>query len=223
MRNTIGQRLAIMAVLALVPAAAWAQETDLGDAPTPVAAEDPQALHVNVEVLAGLGYAAPLHDSGSATSSPKLTFGTLLTARSGMLRAGLSLDVVAALFGTTVNHAGVVIGAIHDFEAPFRVELLGEGGIAYYSNVGHDLFVQSVNGPSSTSLPYLGARLGASWRFGPARSGLVGVWLSAQSDLYTRTLEQDVTTCLLGCSTAHQRETLGGISAMASVRLGFAP
>ena len=57
-----------------------------------------------------------------------------------------------------------------------RLDLLAEGGLSTYFNVGQDLFVTHVEGDRFALLPFAGVRAGLGWRFGPRKQGVVGLY-----------------------------------------------
>lgn len=175
-------------------------------------------LHPGVEFLmkAGSGWQAP-----NQAASGQFGLGALLTVRRDWLRAGLLLDAGGELFGWGQAHVGGVVGAVWDLNAPFRFEVLVEGGLSSYSNVGAGLF-SNASGDTTATLPYVGAKVSANWRFA-ARKAVLGLWAGYQQDLGTATVEPRVTTCLLGCTTTQEAIVVGGGAFFVGTRIGFAP
>ena len=83
-----------------------------------------------------------------------------------MARVGITADLGGILLSGSRAHLGVVAGIVFDLAAPFRVEVLAEGGMSNYRGLGDRLFVPHVTGDDAATLPYLGGRASFAWRFG---------------------------------------------------------
>ncbi len=149
--------------------------------------------------------------------------GILLTARNGMARMGFTADLGAVVLFGERSHLGVVAGVVLDLDAPFRMELLAEGGMTHYRALGEGLFVTQVSGDDSVTLPYVGGRASFAWRFGGNRGWALGLFAGVQADVGQQTAHPDVTSCFFGCSTSRETVTVGGTTFMTGLRVGFAP
>lgn len=150
-----------------------------------------------------------------------LGFGLQWTLRWKLLRIGLDGDIAMHIFAPGTVHAGLVAGVTWQATPVVRLDLLAEGGLSTYFNVGEDLFVTHVEGDRFAALPFAGVRAGLGWRFGPRKQGIFGLYLGFREDLMRKTLHPIVTSCLLGCSTVEETWKMGGESYYVLTRIGW--
>lgn len=176
-------------------------------------------VHPGVDVLSGAGVAQWMRNE---RLDVQLTLTGMLSARVDHLRIGLLVDGdPGLLFWGGNTHFALLAGYVLDWEAPFRLEILGEAGVSHYSGLGVGFFDQVLEGPTEATLPYFGSKISANWQFGKRR-GVLGVWTGVQFDVGTVDLSQ-VRSCLFGCETTHHVSHVGGGNWLVGVRVGFAP
>lgn len=148
-------------------------------------------------------------------------FGLQWTLRWKLLRAGVDGDFAMHVFAPGAAHAGLVAGLTWQPVPAVRLDLLADGGLSTYFDLGTALFVTKVEGERTAFLPYAGARVGIGWRFGPRGQGVVGLYLGLREDLMRRTTHLTVTSCLLGCATTDETWRMGGESFYVLSRIGW--
>ena len=141
--------------ISLLGSTAWAQ--DAYRAPTRSVAPA-QDFRVN----AGLGaFSGDTLDGGVMSA-------LLATYRVGPVEVGGTLEGGSEVLGGGYSMVGAVAGPVWRSDFGLRVELLGVLGQDHYSGVGCGLFCSG--GGASATLPYGGARAGASYAFGRRRA-----------------------------------------------------
>jgi hypothetical protein len=148
----------------------------------------------------------------------------LVAARYEWLEAGLLLQAGSALIGGSDLLLGGGVGPVYRSDNGLRLELLGVVASHSYRGVGCDLLCNG--GGADGSSPWLGARLGASYLFGPGRSSHFELGANATLGADTRNHQVHYSTTesdWLDSGTDYTWEgttTLGGTRAAFEIVLG---
>jgi hypothetical protein len=137
--------------------------------------------------------------------------GAAIMIQAGPLVVGPSLELATTGFGRKEVAPAMRLG-LGFGTARTRLEVIGEGGVRLYGQVGSSFSVNT-QGPTP-ALPFVGGRVGVSYRFG--RSGTsMGLWLTARTDLQRQTVVmslKDDFLCDEDCSLGNATYVVGGSS-----------
>lgn len=141
--------------------------------------------------------------------------------RYGYFEPALVADLGARPFGGTYAAVGVSLGAVLQTDAGYRFSLRGVIGSDSYMGVDCNMFCR--RGGAAATLPYAGARLGASYVFwSRGRSHLeLGLEGFYGADLEKRRVRYTKTGGLLSDSTSSGERVLGGERLGAVVTVGW--
>lgn len=149
---------------------------------------------------------------------PQRSFGVGMTAlyRHAWLEVGFAPSVGTEFFGAGYFRGTILAGTAVNPADWFQVDLLGEFGFEYVSELGSGLFEKVTEGGSVT-LPYYGVRVGASFLEGRSHRFVVGGWFAPGFSGHA-TVNATISG-LFGDST-RQTHDVGGFTFTAGLRLG---
>ena len=207
--------VAASAVAAASPAAAsGAQESAAG------AAGDPSGSSAEIGVTTGMGVnnASQRLDETDSSSGTTLSLGAYLLAHRGIWIYGANADLSSGIFAANHEHVGGVVGLSSPGQR-VRLELLGEGGVHFISDIGDELFTRS--DATTVALPYVGGQVRLNMDPGAPGHVRVVLAVAGRTDLSRTQRDVMVTDCFFDCNTESQTWRLGGQSLDATLGISY--
>jgi len=210
---------AVLAAMLLAPEAFAQDEPWPGteSAPGSDSSEGPvPAQGILLDGWIGAGASSVVHENGDVGRAA-LGATALYHDQAFELGGGLTADGVFLVESSFLLTA---LAGLKTEPVPWaRLELLAEGGLDAVSGLGSGVFDHVQSGGSAT-LPYVGARAGASLLTGRTHGFVVGLWVMAGNAVGSVGVQSTVSNCLLYCDTRTEHFTLGGWNWASGMRFG---
>lgn len=163
--------------------------------------------------------------SSNASFAGGPEMGATLLFRRWLLEAGATVNGAAQLLSpTTRTDFGLLLGIGTQALSIVGGDLLLEGGVRHYGDVGGCSFLCSYSGVSGDA-PYIGFRVGATLHpeHAPAAVFVGGLWFFVSRDLTSRVVDFEYSgSGLFGPASGSQTVVIGGATEFGlSLRLGW--